>query len=311
MIEHHPIVGVGIGGQPRASRRLAAQRPAHAELRLAHDAAHGVRRAGGRGAGAVRVAARGRRRVLIWRVTRRDQALGLALGARLLGAVRARALLQRLPRGSAHVARDRPGGGVQRRAAGGGATAGGRRRVTQREGLILSAVLLTLVAITLPELGSDPWHFRPPSVDPQGLLAPLVRAAGEEWDLGIARACGLPRRAPVRRLRDGAARALAAGAARLDRRGSGARRRDPAGRSVHAPPARPPRLDRPVVLHERLHLPGRAGRRPACSTATTRTGTTTATPASSASTRATAACRSGCGRRRWRCATSPTSPAPC
>jgi hypothetical protein len=60
--------------------------------------------------------------------------------------------------------------------------------VTQREGLILSAVLLTLVAITLPELGSDPWHFRPPSVDPQGPLAPLVRAAGEEWDLGIARA---------------------------------------------------------------------------------------------------------------------------
>jgi Glycosyltransferase family 87 len=60
--------------------------------------------------------------------------------------------------------------------------------VTQREGLILSAVLLVLVAITLPELGSDPWHFRPPSVDPQGPLAPLVRAAGEEWDLGIARA---------------------------------------------------------------------------------------------------------------------------
>jgi hypothetical protein len=60
--------------------------------------------------------------------------------------------------------------------------------VTQREGLILSAVLLVLVAIALPELGSDPWHFRPPSVDPQGPLAPLVRAAGEEWDLGIARA---------------------------------------------------------------------------------------------------------------------------
>jgi Glycosyltransferase family 87 len=60
--------------------------------------------------------------------------------------------------------------------------------VTQREGLLVSAVLLVLVAITLPELGSDPWHFRPPSVDPQGPLAPLVRAAGEEWDTGIARA---------------------------------------------------------------------------------------------------------------------------
>ena len=60
--------------------------------------------------------------------------------------------------------------------------------MTQREGLLVSGVLLVLVAITLPELGSDPWHFRPPSVDPQGPLAPLVRAAGEEWDVGIARA---------------------------------------------------------------------------------------------------------------------------
>ena len=60
--------------------------------------------------------------------------------------------------------------------------------MTRREGLVLSAVLLALVAVTLPELGSDPWHFRPPNVDPQGPLAPLVRAAGEEWDVGIARA---------------------------------------------------------------------------------------------------------------------------
>jgi hypothetical protein len=52
----------------------------------------------------------------------------------------------------------------------------------------LLGVLFALVAIALPELGSDPWRFRPPTVDPQGLLAPLVRAAGEEWDLGIARA---------------------------------------------------------------------------------------------------------------------------
>jgi Glycosyltransferase family 87 len=60
--------------------------------------------------------------------------------------------------------------------------------VTQREGWILTGVLFVLVAITLPELGSDPWHFRPSHVDPQGPLAPLVRAAGEEWDVGIARA---------------------------------------------------------------------------------------------------------------------------
>src|SRR5918999_453865 len=53
----------------------------------------------------------------------------------------------------------------------------------------LVGVLLALVAITLPELGSNPWRFRPGDVDPRGPLAPLVRAAGEEWDVGIARAC--------------------------------------------------------------------------------------------------------------------------
>ncbi len=55
----------------------------------------------------------------------------------------------------------------------------------------LLGVLLALVAINLPELGSDPWPFRPGAVDPRGLLAPLVRAAGEEWDVGIARAACL------------------------------------------------------------------------------------------------------------------------
>jgi hypothetical protein len=54
--------------------------------------------------------------------------------------------------------------------------------------LALLAALLAIVTVTLPELGSDPWPFRPDGVDPQGVLAPLVRAAGEEWDVGIARA---------------------------------------------------------------------------------------------------------------------------
>ena len=62
-----------------------------------------------------------------------------------------------------------------------------------REGmLVLLGVLLAIVAVTLPELGSNPWPFRPGAVHPSGILAPLVRAAGEEWDVGIARtACFL------------------------------------------------------------------------------------------------------------------------
>jgi hypothetical protein len=97
--------------------------------------------------------------------------------------------------------------------------------VTQREGWIVTGVLFVLVAITLPELGSDPWHFRPAEVDPQGPLAPLVRAAGEEWDVGIARAaafgaallCGafavylLARRPPVLPRSTGIALVLAVG----------------------------------------------------------------------------------------------------
>ena len=52
---------------------------------------------------------------------------------------------------------------------------------------LLLATLGVLVAVTMPELGSDPWPFQPPSVDPRGLLGPLVRAADREWDLGILR----------------------------------------------------------------------------------------------------------------------------
>jgi hypothetical protein len=64
-----------------------------------------------------------------------------------------------------------------------------REELSPRGAWALIGVLFVLVAITLPELGSDPWHFRPGTVDPEGPLSPLVRAAGEEWDLGIPRAC--------------------------------------------------------------------------------------------------------------------------
>ncbi|MEA2331785.1 MAG: hypothetical protein QOH58_1923 [Thermoleophilaceae bacterium] len=64
-----------------------------------------------------------------------------------------------------------------------------KETLSPRAAWALTGVLFALVAITLPELGSDPWRFRPGAVDPQGPLAPLVRAADGEWDLGIPRAC--------------------------------------------------------------------------------------------------------------------------
>ena len=51
----------------------------------------------------------------------------------------------------------------------------------------LLATLGVLVAITIPELGADPWPFMPLSVHPRGILGPLVRVADREWDLGIIR----------------------------------------------------------------------------------------------------------------------------
>jgi hypothetical protein len=64
-----------------------------------------------------------------------------------------------------------------------------REELGERGAWALVGVLFLLVAINLPELGSDPRAFRPGTLDPQGPLAPLVRAAGEEYDLGIPRAC--------------------------------------------------------------------------------------------------------------------------
>ncbi len=52
---------------------------------------------------------------------------------------------------------------------------------------LLLATLGVLVAITIPELGADPWPFMPVSVNPHGVLGPLVRAADREWDVGLLR----------------------------------------------------------------------------------------------------------------------------
>jgi hypothetical protein len=63
--------------------------------------------------------------------------------------------------------------------------------VTRREAGAVLGVLGILVAVTIPELGSDPWPFRVVSTDPKGILGPLVRAADGEWDLGILRAAAI------------------------------------------------------------------------------------------------------------------------
>jgi hypothetical protein len=55
-----------------------------------------------------------------------------------------------------------------------------------REAWAVLATLGALIAIGVPELGSDPWPFHAP-VRPRGLLAPLVRAAGRHWDHGFVR----------------------------------------------------------------------------------------------------------------------------
>jgi hypothetical protein len=63
--------------------------------------------------------------------------------------------------------------------------------VTDRLGreafLALLATLGALVLVNVPELGSDAWPFPEGGVDPEGVLAPVVRAAGEHWDLGFVR----------------------------------------------------------------------------------------------------------------------------
>jgi hypothetical protein len=63
--------------------------------------------------------------------------------------------------------------------------------VSKREAGAVLGVLGVLVAITVPELGSDAWPFRAIPTDAEGLLGPLVRAADDEWDVGILRAAAI------------------------------------------------------------------------------------------------------------------------
>ena len=124
VIREDPVQGVGIGGQPRASRLARRQRPADRELRVAHHPAHRHGRARGDRAPALPLAAlrRGPRdlRGLALRARARPGAGRVAARP-----VRARPLLQRLPRGPAHVVRARGGRGLAHAA---GARGGRARR---------------------------------------------------------------------------------------------------------------------------------------------------------------------------------------
>ena len=197
VIEERPVAGVGIGGQPRASRELAgSDRPT--PTFVSHTTPLTVAAELGAIGLALYVWLLAGGVLLIARVRDRDEALGLALGASFL-ALFVHSLFYSgfledpvtwLVLAVAAGLADLAGGAHDGRGAREGASGGGMRddQLGPLGSWALVGVLFFLVAITLPELGSDPWRFRPGDVEPQGPLAPLVRAAGEEWDLGIPRA---------------------------------------------------------------------------------------------------------------------------
>ena len=258
----------------RAPRRRGAHGPPDAELRVAHHPAHRGRRARRRRAGPVRLAARGRRAGdrRRWRgsTARSGSRSAPRCSALFVHALFYSGFLEdpltwlvlAVAAGPAHLGRGattactappRRRGVMDRLGLGG--------RLSREATFALLGVLLALLAITLPELGSDPWPFRPGAVDPQGVLAPLVRAAGEEWDVGIARAACFLAALVVALLAAWSLRA--ARLARVGRRGAGRVRGAGAAGALDAAAGRAARRHRAVVPHQRLDLPDRDRRGPA------------------------------------------------
>ena len=229
---------------------------------------------------------------------RRDQALGLALGASLLGLF-VHALfysgfledpLTWLVLGVAAAYGVAPLAAERR--------PDGRARASTAAptGCILGAVLFALVGDHAAGARLGPVALPPAERRPAG----SARAARASGGRGVG-----PGHRP--RARAFLAALLVRGPRRSCSRGAaGAAGAGPASRSCspwRPAPARPPRCcssacaTRPRRGSSRTTRPTRSSWAATwCSTATTRTGTTTRSPGSSASTRATAACPSACGR---------------
>ena len=66
-----------------------------------------------------------------------------------------------------------------------------RERIEGGAVWVLLGVLAALGLVTMPYIGADAWPFEPTSVEPRGILGPLVRAADDEWDLGLLRSAAV------------------------------------------------------------------------------------------------------------------------
>ena len=314
----------GSAGSRGPAGILAGQRPAHGELRLAHDPAHGRRRAGRRRARALPLAAGRRRPRDRRRVPVGASALGLALGASLL-ALFVHALFYSgfledpltwmvlaVAAGWSDAARSGRGGASRARPRTERAHGVSRCRATGERLGRLEA--LALLALLLAHRGRDASRA---GIGPLALPARRDRPLRAAGPARARRRRGVGRGHRPRRGLHGRAALRGGGADAAARRAPG--RAGAASRScwrwacswrpVHACSssgcATPPRRG-----SSRTTRPTRSSRAETwCWTARTRTATTTASRGSSASTPATEACPSGCASARWRCATSPTSPA--
>jgi hypothetical protein len=65
------------------------------------------------------------------------------------------------------------------------------RPVSRRHAWIVLGSLAAVVLLDVGTLGSDPWLFRPGTVEPRGPLAFLVRMADERWDVGLLRSVAM------------------------------------------------------------------------------------------------------------------------